>query len=455
MNEPLFILPIYRIPILLQVLLVFIVLTIEPSYVNSAVFPVSTVADLEAALLTAAVNGDDDTLNIAPGIYNITASLSYDSHEDKSISLHGYGGEVIINGEGISQRILFMRTYTHNADITISGVKFKNGYAQEGDNGAGVFINIARADLVIENSQIIDCFAAAFYFTNNGGGAYITAGIDANVLVRNCVISGNKAKGLGGGMYLNITNGTLSFINNTVVNNRNNTSVVEGGGGVYLRLYFDVAEARFYNNILWGNEIAHGNGDLYIEDNGDFLLDGNLNAATVKVYNNDYNQLDYNLGTSLTLANNINRDPQLSTDFHMTVTSFCVDAGTSTAPNISLRDLEGESRSHDGNCDGISIPDMGADEYHGPYVSQDGTCGSNSPCYTSVQSAVDAACTGDTLKIAEGAFAEPISLNTSKLLTLNGGWNSAFTSQAPNTTIIKAPKAPNGSLTLQILTIKP
>ena len=89
------------------------------------------------------------------------------------------------------------------------------------------------------------------------------------------------------------------------------------------------------------------------------------------------------------------------------------------------------------------------------YVSNDGTCGGKTPCYTSIQAAINATSTGAVIRIAQGIYSESITLNTSKLLTLNGGWNSAFKSQAPNTTIIKAPKAPNGSLTLQMLTIKP
>jgi len=89
------------------------------------------------------------------------------------------------------------------------------------------------------------------------------------------------------------------------------------------------------------------------------------------------------------------------------------------------------------------------------YVSKDGTCGGKTPCYTSIQAAINATSTGTVIRITQGTYSESIALNASKLLTLNGGWNSTFTSQAPNTTIIKAPKAPNGSLTLQMLTIKP
>ena len=88
------------------------------------------------------------------------------------------------------------------------------------------------------------------------------------------------------------------------------------------------------------------------------------------------------------------------------------------------------------------------------YVSPDGTCGGKIPCYTSIQEAINAATTGATIRIAQGTYTESITLSTPKSLTLQGGWDTSFTSQASNTTFIKAPKAPQGSLTLQMVTIK-
>ena len=85
----------------------------------------------------------------------------------------------------------------------------------------------------------------------------------------------------------------------------------------------------------------------------------------------------------------------------------------------------------------------------------DETCGGNSPCYTTIQEAINDASTGASIKIAQATYTELITLNESKSLTVQGGWDSAFTNQAPNKTIItQAPKVPKGSLTLQMITIK-
>ena len=89
------------------------------------------------------------------------------------------------------------------------------------------------------------------------------------------------------------------------------------------------------------------------------------------------------------------------------------------------------------------------------YVDIAGHCNSLSPCYTSIQDAVNAAGTGATIRVAEGNYASSITLDTSKSLTLQGGWNTTFTSQTPNKTFIKAPKVNQGSLTLQMVNIRP
>lgn len=89
------------------------------------------------------------------------------------------------------------------------------------------------------------------------------------------------------------------------------------------------------------------------------------------------------------------------------------------------------------------------------YVTTDGDCGVKSPCYSSIQAAIDAASTGSTILIADGTYTEAITLNESKTLTLQGGWDSSFSTQTSNTTFIKAPKVTQGSLTLQMVTIKP
>jgi len=88
-------------------------------------------------------------------------------------------------------------------------------------------------------------------------------------------------------------------------------------------------------------------------------------------------------------------------------------------------------------------------------VCSDGYCGGRTPCHKTIQAAIDAAATGTAILIADGIYDESITLNAAKSLTLQGGWDSTFTTQTGATTLRSAPKAPQGALKLQNLKIKP
>ena len=89
------------------------------------------------------------------------------------------------------------------------------------------------------------------------------------------------------------------------------------------------------------------------------------------------------------------------------------------------------------------------------YVEPSGNCGGRSPCYSTIQAALNIAGDGALIKVGIGTYRESITLNASKSLTIQGGWDSSFSTQTSNTTFIKAPKAAQGSLTLQMVTIRP
>jgi nitrous oxidase accessory protein NosD len=52
------------------------------------------------------------------------------------------------------------------------------------------------------------------------------------------------------------------------------------------------------------------------------------------------------------------------------------------------------------------------------YVNPDGLCGGNSPCYMTIQAAINAANNGDTIKVADATYNESVNIN--KSLTLQG-----------------------------------
>lgn len=70
------------------------------------------------------------------------------------------------------------------------------------------------------------------------------------------------------------------------------------------------------------------------------------------------------------------------------------------------------------------------------YVNKDDeTCGGNTPCYSTIQAAIDAAETESVIRILQGTFDEEIIMDQAYDLTLSGGWDSTFTTQSSNTVI--------------------
>ena len=69
------------------------------------------------------------------------------------------------------------------------------------------------------------------------------------------------------------------------------------------------------------------------------------------------------------------------------------------------------------------------------YVESTGFCGGNTPCYSTIQAAIDAASFGAIIAIAEERYSENLNLNLAKEITLSGGWNFGFSTQSSNTVI--------------------
>ena len=69
------------------------------------------------------------------------------------------------------------------------------------------------------------------------------------------------------------------------------------------------------------------------------------------------------------------------------------------------------------------------------YVQAFGTCGGNTPCYSTIQAAIDPADTESVIRILQGTFNEDIIMDRAYDSTLSGGWDPTFTNQSSNTVI--------------------
>ena len=92
-------------------------------------------------------------------------------------------------------------------------------------------------------------------------------------------------------------------------------------------------------------------------------------------------------------------------------------------------------------------------------VSSDGDCGGRTPCYNSIQKAINVAATGSVILVEKGTYPESISLGSAKTLLIKGGYNSTYDQQTSNATFIQTPgpttiKASSGSLKFQTINVK-
>jgi len=89
------------------------------------------------------------------------------------------------------------------------------------------------------------------------------------------------------------------------------------------------------------------------------------------------------------------------------------------------------------------------------YVDPYGSCGDNSPCYSSIQDAIIVVPSGATIMIVQGNYEEELTIETSNNFTLKGGWNSSFTSRSSISTLNSLTFGPNsGAVTVEFLAIQ-
>lgn len=194
-------------------------------------------------------------------------------------------------------------------------------------------------------------------YTDGGGGLHLAHNNNApwdstEYLVRNNVIANNYAPYNGGGLY--IYNAKLKLMNNTIVNNMSKYQ----GAGFYV--FGTISQIRAKNNVIYGNR---NNFAAPVADSQSIYVAG----ATYLDF--DYNFLEKPLFSDLgkaagivfagdTLGNVIATDPLLTgpttgignmvdamqSDFSITLTSPCVNAGDSTGASPAATDYAGNQR---------------------------------------------------------------------------------------------------------------
>ena len=213
--------------------------------------------------------------------------------------------------------------------------------------------------------------------------------------------------------------------------------------GIYFGTHNNASKTSYLkNNIVQGSAATDSNG---------IYKGSGYTASVVNGYNNIYNFTDTYDGLTPGVGALTSNPDFADASLHLNADSPAIDTGdpasaywNEPAPNGGRINMGAY-----GNTASAAVSTAAM------YVSKDGTCGGETPCHNTIQAAIDAASTGITIKIAQGTYSEPINLTASKSLIFQGGWDSSYTTQTSNKTFIKAPKATQGSLTLQMLTVSP
>jgi hypothetical protein len=240
-----------------------------------AVFRVDNLFDLQSALTTAGNNGEDDTVEITSGTYNLTSTLTYFAREDHSILIRGAGVATTILDGGNSLQVLNMDTLAAdtdaNAAITVREITFRNGNKAGSPGGGGLRIETTKAPILVEF-----CSFEGNHSTSNGGGVVVTPYF-ATVTLSNNYFHNNSSDQSGGGVY----NGpayshTPLFLRDNIFSNN---SANQSGGGIYYGFSYGLTE----NNIFVGNWASNGGGWYGFTTFGELILQNNIftrNAAS-------------------------------------------------------------------------------------------------------------------------------------------------------------------------------
>jgi parallel beta-helix repeat protein len=228
------------------------------------------------------------------------------------------------------------------------------GYYMGANEGA---ITLAMCwDALIERNRIKGNLAAT------GAGIHMSTQFAGRI--QNNLILDNTAEGMGGGIYAEVpteATSSLYIVNNTIAEN---TSVIGWGGGIAVSIPPAVVtppEPIPDRVIIANNIIAFNSSGIFGQ-----LTNPMVPPTLIKndVYNTGSNYIYISAG-----ATDIHVDPQFvdkpGGDYHLKLTSPCIDSGENSVSDLPEMDLEGEVRIQDGNGDTVPVVDMGALERFG------------------------------------------------------------------------------------------
>jgi parallel beta-helix repeat protein len=352
--------------------------------------------DLQSALNRTAVDGNSE-IWVASGTYkpSVPDASGYRTFTlINDIPLYGHfagneislsqrdfnnpNNETILSGTGLSVRNV----------VTASGLSQKN--IIDGFTITGATVSTS-AGVKIENA----CLRCTNCLIKSNGNRGIYA-ISSTFIIDNCIL-----QNMGAGIYSN--GSVFTALNCIIWNNNGGVSVSNYSSGMIAGskifkhsihgIEFDnTSNAFIINNWIYGNTmsgISLGAGETKIIRNNTIFsnrygIDVGTGTAPIIsnciVWNNT-DDLRYCSATYSCIKNNdsgtgnIHCDPCFvsadGNDFHLRPLSLCIDAGDPNFNDFNETDIDADPRITDGDQNGVTVVDIGADEFHFPWADFD------------------------------------------------------------------------------------
>jgi CSLREA domain-containing protein len=228
---------------------------------------------LREAVTAANIHPGSDTIVLSRGVYKIIALMVDDANSGGDFDVTGTtlfrgagAGSTAIDGQQVDRVFDIFGTAPHSINVTFQGLTVRNGLA---DNGGG--IRVGNADLTVR-----DCVVTGNRTAGTGGGISNAARPGTgNVTLFHTIVNHNVAGGDGGSIYVlgngQIQGSVLNVIGSTIHRNL-------GGNAGGIR----AANLNLIHSIVSGNASINSAGGIWADTATliDSIISGNTADST-------------------------------------------------------------------------------------------------------------------------------------------------------------------------------